>query len=623
MALHERRGFLVRGITYAGLMMSGPVFVACGSSDDDDAGIDASPPVSRGAALTGTYLAAKGKPRLAVDVWLPSQAASGQVPTALRATRYRRSTASGPEPSQNSNAEEATFWTQRGYAFVVVDALGSGASFGTRTAELSKAEIEGYGDVMTWIARQAWSNGRVGAYGTSYDGNTAEHMARLGNPYLKAVAPLFNDYDVYRGTIYPGGAFFSFFGSWAIQTQYLDGVNGAESKVAEFFGVDVETLRARVPAARAVDGPEGAALFRDAVSEHQGNVRLNEVMPLAQNRDEAIWSDLASPTYKAEIERAGIPFLVQAGWFDAATVFGTLERYATYDVAQQVSIGPWAHAGNFYDPLSDAVPNVPGSDSEAQRAELGEFFDRFVRDGQVATRTKTLRFSTAGRPGWTQTDAWPVRGTSERSFFLTDAATLVESAPPTPLRSTRLPTTQQTTGAKNIWTNQVEAQGIDYTGWLASASDRLAFTSSALAQPIWICGVPVISLGVATTGTDGVLHAYLLSIEPDGSSRKIGEGVLRLAHRGAMQPAIRTDQQLGRSFAAADRASMTPGTFVPIVFSMLAMSVQLAAGSRLQLAFASSDTDNFESYATLSDVMSVASVSASPARIVLPVLPTE
>jgi predicted acyl esterase len=98
---------------------------------------------------------------------------------------------------------------------------------------------------------------------------------------------------------------------------------------------------------------------------------------------------------------------------------------------------------------------------------------------------------------------------------------------------------------------------------------------------------------------------------------------LRLAHRGAMQPAIRTDQQLGRSFAAADRASMTPGTFVPIVFSMLAMSVQLAAGSRLQLAFASSDTDNFESYATLSDVMSVASVSASPARIVLPVLPTE
>jgi len=57
---------------------------------------------------------------------------------------------------------------------VLVDARGSGASGGKRVVEYSPAEVADMGEVAAWIARQAWSSGRVGTFGVSYDGNTAE-----------------------------------------------------------------------------------------------------------------------------------------------------------------------------------------------------------------------------------------------------------------------------------------------------------------------------------------------------------------------------------------------------------------------------------------------------------------
>jgi putative CocE/NonD family hydrolase len=70
----------------------------------------------------------------------------------------------------------------------VADARGTGASFGTRAGELSEPEIRDYGELVDWMAVQPWSNGRVGIYGTSYEGQAAELTARLGNAHLVAAA---------------------------------------------------------------------------------------------------------------------------------------------------------------------------------------------------------------------------------------------------------------------------------------------------------------------------------------------------------------------------------------------------------------------------------------------------
>ena len=144
--------------------------------------------------------------RLAVDVWLPVEriARGERVGTAVRATRYHRAEPPpGPDPEEDSNHAAGELWTGAGFALVVADARGTGASFGSRTMELGPREIADYGELIDWVVAQQWSNGRVGVFGTSYDGQAAELVAASANPHV--VAALFSPLDPYRELFYPGG----------------------------------------------------------------------------------------------------------------------------------------------------------------------------------------------------------------------------------------------------------------------------------------------------------------------------------------------------------------------------------------------------------------------------------
>ena len=50
--------------------------------------------------------------------------------------------------------------------------------------ELGPREIADYGELIDWVAAHGWSNGRLGAYGTSYEGQAAELVVGLGNPHV-------------------------------------------------------------------------------------------------------------------------------------------------------------------------------------------------------------------------------------------------------------------------------------------------------------------------------------------------------------------------------------------------------------------------------------------------------
>jgi len=93
----------------------------------------------------------------------------------------------------------------RGYAYVIVDVRGSGASFGTRRAELGPREVRDGSEVVDWIVRQPWSDGRVGATGVSYVGTTAELLLVNQHPAVKAIVPQFSLFDAYPDIVFPGG----------------------------------------------------------------------------------------------------------------------------------------------------------------------------------------------------------------------------------------------------------------------------------------------------------------------------------------------------------------------------------------------------------------------------------
>jgi len=88
-------------------------------------------------------------------------------------------------------------------AVAVAVAVGGTAGTVMRTGELGEREIKDYGELTGWVAAQPWSNGRVGVYGTSYEGQAAELMAGLGHAHLVAVAALFSPHDPTSKTSVP------------------------------------------------------------------------------------------------------------------------------------------------------------------------------------------------------------------------------------------------------------------------------------------------------------------------------------------------------------------------------------------------------------------------------------
>ena len=101
------------------------------------------------AAPISHYLTMRDRVRLAVDLHLPEGPQPGAgFPAILIFTPYYRrfrlaDPESGIEPSPNSAAYRQMF-VPRGYALVVVDVRGTGASFGCRDSFRSPAERQDY-----------------------------------------------------------------------------------------------------------------------------------------------------------------------------------------------------------------------------------------------------------------------------------------------------------------------------------------------------------------------------------------------------------------------------------------------------------------------------------------------
>jgi len=150
--------------------------------------------------------------RLAVDIYVPDggQIPKQGVPTILILTPYYRRFAlregydSATEPSPNI-ALYRDFFVPRGYALVVVDVRGTGASFGTRDSFRSPAERDDLHEIADWIITQDWSDGTIGSTGISYLGAAACFLASTGHPAVKAIAPLFAVWNTYADHFYPGG----------------------------------------------------------------------------------------------------------------------------------------------------------------------------------------------------------------------------------------------------------------------------------------------------------------------------------------------------------------------------------------------------------------------------------
>ena len=285
---------------------------------------------------TSVYVPMRDGVKLAVDVWLPKDAPPGTVlPTILEQTRYYRSATVKVDPTGRCHppsAAELAMFVKHGYAFVIVDVRGTGASFGTRDIEYSDDEVKDGSQIVDWIVRQAWSNGKVGSMGQSYVGTTSELLLRNHNPAVKAVLPNFSGFDFYDEVVSPGGLENTGFDwGWANANRELDSAApAADTGIVGPCPVD--------------DDRDGSAM-NAAIAQHAGNFNLWDMLQhvrFRDDRDRGHTIDDASPyRFRREIDDAHVPVYAVDGWYDGGYAQGAVRRFMTSTNPQKrLLLGP-------------------------------------------------------------------------------------------------------------------------------------------------------------------------------------------------------------------------------------------------------------------------------------------
>ena len=116
----------------------------------------------------------------------------------------------GTQTTERSELANTMDWVPRGYVVVRVDGRGAGKSPGV-FEQFSLQEAKDYYDAIEWVAKQPWSNGNVGLFGSSYYGMNQYNVAQLQPPSLKAMIPVAADINSYRDYVYCGGGLYNAF----------------------------------------------------------------------------------------------------------------------------------------------------------------------------------------------------------------------------------------------------------------------------------------------------------------------------------------------------------------------------------------------------------------------------
>jgi uncharacterized protein len=559
---------------------------------------------------SAVYLKMTDGTKIAVDVWLPTQMKAGEkIPVLTITTRYWRAEqvgwlqralyGIGLGKDGFTTGKFLDFMNKRGFVILKVDARGTGASGGNRLGEWAPDEVKDFREVARWASTQPWSNGSVGAVGVSYEGNTAELHASTGEPSIKAVAPLYNDFDPTLHNSNPGGVFNTgFISIWGNATAAMD--RNDICTLAETPGLMCTFTKWMVPGVKPVDSDASGEQLAEILRTRKSNNVLNGLTGVEYRDDPfkdggGISLASVSPFSKKEaFEKHQVPMMVWSSWMDSATTDGTLSRYLTFNTPQVVHIGAYSHGGMY-----DADPTMPvdtqsAPASEKQWAVIADFFDTYLRSGSPAAPKRMIDYFTMGARTWHQTAVWPPIGTTKQLLYFGDNSSLTVSQTGAASDQYAVDFTAATT-KQTRWATQMGGGDVIYPDRREADKKLLSYTSAPVPAPMTITGTPVVTAYLSTTATDGVVIAYLEDVAPDGRVTYITEGVLRLTNRKETDASLPyVTLGVNRTFLRADALPVTPGEVMQVRVPLYATSIQIKAGHRLRIALAGAADSQFD-----------------------------
>lgn len=544
------------------------------------------------------YLTMPDGCRLAVDTYVPQTGdPAARFPVVVVLTPYYRrfrQTGQGADPAPNI-AIYRDFFVPRGYAMVVVDVRGTGASFGSRDAFRSPRERDDYREVADWIAAQPWCNGSIGATGISYLGAASCFLASTGHPAVKAIAPLFAVSDTYSDHLFPGGNMCT-----TVTANYDTLVRALDLDQRDKLGPYPYFNDPSFDGPQPVDEDPDGALLREAIDAHRNNFRLRDMAgELAWREepspyDEALHTGACSPYWYLSHAVGKVAIYSISGWYDgSAFVNGSISRFLTQaGNDDRLLLGPWDHGARTNgSPWRDGAP-------QPEFPLLGEvlrFFDEHLAGMDTGIRDEApIHYHTVHEEAWKAASTWPPHPDTTRLFLDRDAKlSLREPAAPDQVSyQTRFTTG---TGTSSRFERLGALAVTDYYhDWDERQAALLSFTSEPFDAPTELTGHTLVQLHAATSEQDASVFVYLSEVDADGKAWFITEGALRMLHRATADcPSTYRTTWPFRTFHRADAKRMVPTVPETLRFAMLAVSWQFQPGSRLRISIAGADGDHF------------------------------
>ena len=374
-----------------------------------------------------------------------------------------------------ATASGAPWWPERaeewGVATLAVDCRGRCRSEGVFEPWEGRL-VDDADDLLSWIAAQPWSSGRVAMVGGSYPGHTQLAGLRSANPALVACAPSVITLDPHSINYAPGGVL-----------------------VPEFFK-----------------------------DWHSGHASPESWEELTRHPDRADpwWAPRLDLRRLAEAK--GRAFY-QAGWFDMLGA-ATFETFARLPEGSFLRVGPWSHGVNTFDEPGIDYSKVAGA---AVTEDMENEFLLSALEGRpsrtAALPGKILLF-VMGANVWRYENEWPLARTVWRKLFFDEGFGLSFDAArggegedafdydpdnPVPTRGGRV----------------VHAGGQYSQAPIEARADVLCYTTPALAEDLEVTGPVSASIAAKSTAPVADVAVKLVDVFPDGTPYNVLDSICR------------------------------------------------------------------------------------------------
>lgn len=492
---------------------------------------------------------------LAADVYLPNQ--PGRYPVLLERTPYGKAGGKG----------EALYFAPHGYAVVIEDTRGRYDSDGVWYAFAHDPD-DGQ-DTIAWAARQPWSDGKVVTIGDSYNAMDQWLAATRNNPALAGMIVGFGPADLYRTTVYPGGAFKLGMMQWALQT-------GRHTLLTTGTLLDWPQLLGHLPVSAAL-------------------AQVGFQQPFYSD-----WID--HPAYDVYWRRIGwlgvpknlnVPLFLYGGWYDlfqkgGMEDFWGIERNASpaTRAAERLVWGPWGHGR--YGPIIGDMDFGKKIVLDVRARELRWLDHYFQGVNNGAEKDARVDVFVLGRNRWEQMPDWPPPATQTVHYFLNSrghANTLngdgmLDSAPPaaeSPDHFTYDPAHPVPTHGGGYSPGSPGMWGVRDQRPVEERPDVLVYTTPPFTHDMEAAGSVTVHLFAASDACDTDWTAKVIDVAPGGYAMNLTDAILRARYR--------------RSFEHPEL--LTPGESYEFIIDVGYTDNVFLTGHRLRLEISSSSFPAF------------------------------